>query len=81
MGAGARVSKFFNKEPKSPEKKKKKKTFFFQGGGGGVGGARVSDFFYKESKSKRKKMRRGGEKRGEEKGARASEFLLLRIKI
>ena len=36
-------------------------------------------FFYKESKSTKKKE--GGRVGGEGKGSRASEFLLLRIKI
>ena len=38
-------------------------------------------FFTKNPNQKEKKNEAGGEKRGEEKGARASEFLLLRIKI
>ena len=72
---GNRVSKFFLQRTQI----RKKKTFFFffwggGGGGGGVGGELVIFF----TKNPNQKEIEGG---GRGKGARANEFLLLRIKI
>ena len=72
MGGGNRVSKLFLQ--RTQIRKIFFFFFFFGGGGGGVGGARVSDFFTKNPNQKEI----GG---GKGKGARANEFLLLRIKI